>query len=221
MSSYFLYQNLNIKETEAMTEFLKIEIKNLINLLRTTEEEGFISKLEIPYLLRSLLQFPSQQQIVDEIIPSIEKTEVSDSKNKETCEVEMVIKQVLLILKQNSYPSYDKDYLLKAFKVLDSESKGFIDLHELFYLLTHFGNGFLKENIKEFERFSIENENDLLDDLPIVDDIQKKHDQYTTRKFYYENYIRKIDNDFNVKFKSLMSRFFVFLNEYNRIINKK
>ena len=57
------------------------------------------AKVEIPYILRSFLQFPSQLQIVNEIIPAIEKLETFVMKNKETCEIEAVIKYTIEILK--------------------------------------------------------------------------------------------------------------------------
>ena len=221
MSSYHLYQNLNLNEIEAMNSFLKVEITNLINLLKQNEKEGFIAKVEIPYIIRSFLQFPSQLQIVDEIIPAIEKLESTDQKDKETCEIEGVIKHIIIILKNNQYSSYDKDLLLKSFKTLDSDNKGYLDLHTMFYIFKGFGVNFSKENIKEMEKFCLENENDLLDPLPIMDDIQKKHDQYTTRKFYYENYVRKLEGDNKSKFKQILSKFFLFLSQYNQVINKK
>ncbi len=220
MSTYHLYQNLNQKEVEAMNNFLKVEITNLIHLLRQSEDEGFIAKVEIPYILRSFLQFPSQLQIVNEIIPAIEKLETYVMKNKETCEIEAVIKYTVEVLKSNTYSSYDKDLLLKAFKVIDADNKGYLDLHSLYYIFKNFGVNFSKDNIKEMENFLLENENDLLDPLPIVDDIQKKHDQYTTRRFFYENYVRKVEESNRNKFKGIMSKFFLFLSKYSKVLAK-
>ena len=162
MSSYFLYQNLNPINSELMNKFLKEEINEIITILRDEEDEGFISKVKIPYILRSFLQFPSQYQIVDEVIPAIEKIEVSDQKDKSTCEIDSVINQLLIVIRSNTYSSYDKDLLLKAFRVLDTDEKGFLDLHTMFYMFKNFGINFSKENLKEMEEFCVKNENDLL-----------------------------------------------------------
>lgn len=219
MSSYYLFQNLNQKESEAMNKFLTNEVTSLINLLRSHEIEGYIAKNEIPYIIRSFLQFPSQMQIVDEVIPAIEKIEVSDQKEKDVCEIDAVTKHVIAIIKANLYSSYDKDLLLKAFRTLDSDSKGYLDLHTMFYMLKNFGVSFTKENIKEMENYCLENENDLLEALPVVDENQTRHNQYTTRNFYYENYVRKVESDNKSKYRSLLVKFYQFLNQYNQIIN--
>ena len=199
-----------------MDEFIKTKVRLLCNVLafKDKENEGYVSKPEIPYILRSFLQFPSQQNIVDEVIPAIEKLETVSIKNMQNCQIEAIEKYMIDVLKKDTYSSYDKDYLYKAFKALDTNNEGFIDLHTMFYLFKNFGIKFTKQNIKDMEEFCIENENDLLEPLNIQiednSDSLKRHDQYTTRKFYYENYIRKIDMENKSRFNEIMSEFLAF-----------
>lgn len=44
-----------------------------------------------------------------------------------------------LVLKHNMYQSSDRDLLLEAFRLLDADKKGYLDLHTLFNLLKNFG----------------------------------------------------------------------------------
>lgn len=213
--SLSFYQNLNSKEAVVMDSFIKSKVKDLCNLLVSKEkdfQDGYIPKPEIPYIVRSFLQFPSQQNIVDDIIPAIEKLETNDQKIPQNCQIEAIEKYMVTLLRQNTYSSYDKDLLLKAFQTLDSTKLGFLDLHTMFYLLKNFGIKFNKQNIKDMEEFCLEYENDLLDPMPFEEnqEIPKKHDQYTTRKFFYENYIRKIDQDNRKRFNNLMNEYVLF-----------
>lgn len=214
------YQNLNSKESIIMDAFIKFKVNSLCNLLtaKDKDQDGYLPKPEIPYIIRSFLQFPSQQTIVDDIIPAIEKLETTDQKVPQNCEIEALEKYMISLLRANTYPSYDKEYLLKAFKVLDTTNQGFLDLHTMFYLFKNFGNKFNKQNLKDMEDYCLEFENDLLDPMPIEENQEtpKKHDQYTTRKFYYENYIRKIDQDNRKRFNSLMSEYNNFSNNYTK-----
>jgi Ca2+-binding EF-hand superfamily protein len=160
------------------------------------------------------LQFPSQQNIVDDIIPAIEKLETNDQKIPQNCQIEAIESYMVILLRNNTYSSYDKDHLIKAFKALDTTNTGYVDLHTLFYLLKNFGTKFDKKVLKDMEDFCLENENDLLDPMPFEENLEtpKKHDQYTTRKFFYENYIRKIDQDNRRRYNNLMSEYLTFVN---------
>jgi len=53
----------------------------------------FIS--EVPYLVRYFLQYPSQTQVVDEILPEIEKLDLDDKKGKEFVQLEAFEKHLL------------------------------------------------------------------------------------------------------------------------------
>lgn len=70
------------------------------------------------------------------------------------------------------------------------------------------------------EKFLLENETDFLESMKInKDDVSKeKHTQYTTRKFYYEAYVRKVLNDNKKHFTELMAEFKIFVDEFK---NKK
>lgn len=50
---------------------------------------------EVPYLVRYFLQYPSQTQVVDEILPEIEKLDLDDKKGKEFVQLEAFEKHLL------------------------------------------------------------------------------------------------------------------------------
>lgn len=49
----------------------------------------------MPYLVRYFLQYPSQTQVVDEILPEIEKLDLDDKKGKEFVQIEAFEKHLL------------------------------------------------------------------------------------------------------------------------------
>lgn len=219
--TYNFYKGLNFFESLTMDVFIKLKVKEICSSLSSKENQKdsdkYLSKPEIPYVVRCFLQFPSQQDIVNDVIPAIEKLETNHQKLPQNCEIEAIEKYMVDLLKKNTYASYDKDLVLKAYKVLDSNNEGYLDLRTILSLFKNFGlNKFSKQNLKEMEDFCIEYENDLLDPLPIEEnqDTAKKHDQYTNRKFYYENYYRKLEEDNNKRFKSLMDEFLNFKENY-------
>jgi hypothetical protein len=66
------------------------------------------------------------------------------------------------------------------------------------------------------EKFIIENETEFLEPLKMnVDEgVREKHTQYKTRKFYYENYIRKVLGDNKKHFESLLNEYKAYAQEY-------
>lgn len=152
--------------------------------------------------------------MVEEIIPEIEKLEFDDEKSKEHVQCVAAERHILSIIKARQYASYDNDYLLEAFRALDSDKSGYIDLHTLFRTFQQFGEKFIKEQISEMESYCVQNEVDILDQMPFVtienEKIQMKHTQYTSRKFYYENYLRKSIEESRRHFNGLLEEFIAF-----------
>jgi hypothetical protein len=81
-----------------------------------------------------------------------------------------------------------------------------------------YGVSLTKEQIKEMERFLVENETDFLEPLKLKSDTDNrpKQNQYTTRKFYYESYVRKVVIDNKKHFQSLIAEYKFFLEEYKK-----
>ena len=200
-------------EIPIMETFIRYKVRQIVSII-FKEYNGFIPRVEAPYLIRYFLQFPSQSQVVDEILVEISKLESSNDKSKELLEVEAFEKHLITILKTNKYSGYDKETLIEAFRILDNEKNGYLDLHTYYTFLKRYGITFTKEQIDEMESFLLKNDNELLESLGVQNDEVVKHKPTTTRKFYYESYVRKVLGDNEKHFEELMKEYKAFYEEY-------
>ncbi len=153
-------------EIPVMETFIKYKVRQIVSII-FKEFNGYIPRIEAPYLIRYFLQFPSQSQVVDEILVDIGKLESSNDKSKEFLEVEAFEKYLISILKTNKYSGYDKETLIEAFRILDNEKNGYLDLHTYYTFLKRYGITFTKEQIEEMESFLLLNDNELLESLGV------------------------------------------------------
>ena len=200
-------------EIPVMETFIRYKVRQIVSII-FKEYNGYIPRVEAPYLIRYFLQFPSQSQVVDEILVEISKLESPNDKSKELLEVEAFEKYLITILKTNKYSGYDKETLIEAFRILDNEKNGYLDLHTYYTFLKRYGITFTKEQIEEMESFLLKNDNELLENLGVQNDEVKKHKPTSTRKFYYESYVRKVLGDNQKHFEELMKEYKAFYDEY-------
>jgi Ca2+-binding EF-hand superfamily protein len=214
------FSNLLPLETPIMEAFIKVKVREIAGIFFKENENGFIPKTEIPYLVRYFLQYPSQTQVVDEIIPEVEKLETDVDRTAEVVQIEAFEKYLILILKNNTYPSYEKELLMECFRLLDANKVGYIDLHTYYTFIKSYGVTFSKDQIVEMEKFLLENETDFLEPAKIDKDTltKKKHTQFTTRKFYYESYVRKVVVDNKKHYDNLISDFKMFTEVVNKFL---
>jgi Ca2+-binding EF-hand superfamily protein len=200
-------------EIPIMETFIKYKVRQIVSII-FKECNGYIPRVEAPYLIRYFLQFPSQSQVVDEILVDIGKLESSNDKSKDFIEVDAFEKYLISILKTNKFAGYDKETLIEAFRILDNEKNGYLDLHTYYTFLKRYGITFTKEQIEEMQKFLLENDNELLESLGVQNDEVIKHKPTTTRKFYYESYVRKVLGDNQKHFEELMKEYKAFYDEY-------
>ena len=200
-------------EIPVMETFIRYKVRQIVSII-FKEFNGYIPRVEAPYLIRYFLQFPSNSQVVDEILVEISKLESSNDKSKELLEVDAFEKYLITILKTNKYSGYDKETLIEAFRILDSEKNGYLDLHTYYTFLKRYGITFTKDQIAEMESFLLKNDNELLEGLGVQNDEVAKHKPTTTRKFYYESYVRKVLDDNQKHFDELMKEYKQFYDEY-------
>ena len=200
-------------EIPVLETFIRYKVRQIVSII-FKEYNGYIPRVEAPYLIRYFLQFPSNSQVVDEILVEISKLESSNDKSKELLEVEAFEKYLITILKTNKYSGYDKETLIEAFRILDNEKNGYLDLHTYYTFLKRYGISFTKEQIEEMESFLLKNDNELLESLGVQNDEVKKHKPTSTRKFYYESYVRKVLGDNQKHFEELMKEYKAFYDEY-------
>lgn len=210
------FANLLPLDIPIMESFIKTKVQEIAGIVYKENTAGMIPKTEVPYLVRYFLQFPSQTQVVDEIIPEVEKLEGDVEKSKDEIVLEALEKYLIQILKLNQYPNYEKEILLEAFRVLDAERNGYIDLHTFYTFVKSYGVSFTKDQIAEMEKFLCENETDFLEPLKVKEYQRQKQNQYTTRKFYYESYVRKVVMDNKKHFDSLIGDFRIYMEVYKK-----
>ncbi|MCQ2817145.1 MAG: hypothetical protein MJ252_07760 [archaeon] len=119
------------------------------------------------------------------------------------------------LLKTNDYSGYEPEVLLEAFRTLDKEKNGYLDLYMLYSFLKTYGDPFSKDQREDMDKFVKDNESDLVD-LPRVnnDDNDNKAKTTTQRKFYYENYVKKVFEDNERHFQDLMEEYEAYKNEF-------
>ena len=201
-------------EIPIMENFIKYKTRQIVSII-FKEFHGYIPRVEAPYLIRYFLQFPSQSQVVDEILPEIEKLESTTEKSKDIIEIQAFEKHLIDILKLNKYSSYDKETLIEAFRVLDVEKKGYLDLHTFYSFIKNYGITFTKTQIEEMEKFLLENANEVFESLGTRNDEPIKHKQgITSRKFFYESYVRKVLSDDEKHFDSIIKEYKEYYDEY-------
>ena len=101
--------------------------------------------------MRYLLQFPSEAQIRDYIIEQLEGDEPSDFIKYEKFEPYM-----LQVLMTNEYEPNPAEHLLAAFRVLDPEGKGYIQVDVMEELLTTKGIHLRPREYKSFINFAVD-----------------------------------------------------------------
>ncbi|KRX07282.1 hypothetical protein PPERSA_06897 [Pseudocohnilembus persalinus] len=160
----------SITENSKQEEYLKQKIKETFSLFQKEHKLGQVENKEIPYIMRYLGQFPSEAQVRDSILPLIEQDEVSDYIKYEKFEPYM-----LKVLKEREFEPDDPDTLLAAFKLLDPDENGYIEVDMMRNFLEKEGIEFRKEETDQFISFATNKEPN-----PQV--------------IYYEDYISRLTN---------------------------
>merc|ERR1712151_933199 len=107
---------------------------------------GYVDKREIPYIMKYLLQFPSELQTRDYIITKLEDDEPSDN-----ISYDRFAPFMLDVLLNNEFEPASTEVLLTAFRKLDPKQTGRIPLDVLKELMMSTGIP-LRE--KEQDQFS-------------------------------------------------------------------
>ena len=103
----------NAMEKMKQIEYYKKLIADAFKII-DIEDKKYIDRKEVSYIMRYLLQFPSEAQIRDYIIDQLEGDEPSDYIKFEKFEPYM-----LNVLMTNEYEPNPAEHLLAAFRVLD------------------------------------------------------------------------------------------------------
>merc|ERR1719440_718700 len=127
--------------------------------------KGVCDVREIGTIVRHIGICPTEIELRD-LITEIEEEEPTGFIRFE--KFERMMSRVLL---ENQYPRDSEDKLLRAFRTLDPDNKGYVEAEKVRTLLTTHGERFSQEEIDDFLHFAVDAESGLL---------------------YYEDYVMQI-----------------------------
>uniref|UniRef100_A0A0G4I7G0 EF-hand domain-containing protein n=1 Tax=Chromera velia CCMP2878 TaxID=1169474 RepID=A0A0G4I7G0_9ALVE len=147
-------------------------------------DQGTILHEEVPAVFRYLGQFPSETEVVEKIIKEMQEGDPSVHATTYEAFESVMLKAIL----NHEYDPEDCDTLLMAFRVLDPERKGYIEVQQMRDYLASGSFGFRPKEITDFLEFA-------------------KDKDGPQDKIYYEDYVAKltdfVDNHLNSVFKAI------------------
>ena len=120
------------------------------------DKKGICDVREIGTIVRHLGICPTEMEL-RELITECEEEEPTGFIRFER--FERMMSRVLL---ENQYPRDSEDKLLRAFRTLDPDNKGFVEAEKVRTLLTTHGERFSQEEIDDFLSFAVDAETGLL-----------------------------------------------------------
>ena len=120
----------NTVERQRQEDFYREQVNAAFRII-DVDGRGFLDKREVSYLMRYLLQFPSEAQVRDYIIVKLEDDEPSQFVKQEKVEAFMVN-----VLMTNEFEPAPAEHLLAAFRIMDPDGTGKIRYDVLKELLT-------------------------------------------------------------------------------------
>jgi Ca2+-binding EF-hand superfamily protein len=131
----------NISEWEALTS---ARIREAFELFDKDKTEAVVQE-EVGTIMRYLGAYPTERQLVLDILPAMQNDEPTGFVNYSRFE-----KKMLDILRGKTLEPDSSDVLLQAFKVLDSEGNGYLSCEVMEHLLTTKGTAFRPKELDQF-----------------------------------------------------------------------
>ncbi|GBG27528.1 Calmodulin [Hondaea fermentalgiana] len=151
-----------VVEESATTKRHRENIKNAFLLFDKEGEERVVQE-DVRTVMRYLGQFPSDEEVEENILPTMQSDEPDAYVTLEKFEPRM-----LEIIEHNLYPAEAYDVLISAFRAVDTENVGYVEVEYFKELLKQMGTHPFKQ--KELESF-----------LNVSQDI-------SSGRIYYEDY---------------------------------
>ena len=168
------------QERQKHEEFYRAQIKKTWNIIDTAGQ-GHVDKREISYIMRYLMQFPSEMQVRDVIIVKLEDDEPS-----EYIKFEKFQEYMVGVLMTNDFAVATPEQLLAAFRALDPLGTGRIKKEIIQDLLTTKGIPLRKQECEPFLQFALDKTGNFIE---------------------YEDYVHKL-NDENERHLELLLKDF-------------
>uniref|UniRef100_A0A7S4C1G6 EF-hand domain-containing protein n=1 Tax=Chrysotila carterae TaxID=13221 RepID=A0A7S4C1G6_CHRCT len=116
------------------------------------ESKGTCDVREVCTIIRHLGICPTEIELRDMI------TEIEDEEPTGYVRFERFERMMCRIILENQYPRDSEEKLLRAFRTLDPDNKGYVEAEKLRTLLTTHGERFSQEEIDEFLSFAVDPE---------------------------------------------------------------
>ena len=158
------------KEKQLHISYLKKLIKEAW-LIIDHQDKGWIDRKEVSYLMKYLLQYPSEAQVRDYIIEQLEEDNPSDFVKYEKFEAYMVP-----VLMSNEFEPSPPEHLMAAFRCLDPEGKGYVRKDIAMNLLNSKGIAFRLKESKEFQNFALDKTGQFILYEEYIDKITKENE---------------------------------------------
>eukprot|EP00320_Phaeocystis_rex_P020233 CAMPEP_0119072190 /NCGR_PEP_ID=MMETSP1178-20130426/58205_1 /TAXON_ID=33656 /ORGANISM="unid sp, Strain CCMP2000" /LENGTH=162 /DNA_ID=CAMNT_0007054177 /DNA_START=27 /DNA_END=515 /DNA_ORIENTATION=- len=137
----------------------KLEVQKLVKeafSLFDKDSKGTCDVREIGTIVRHLGICPTEIELRDMI------TEIEEEEPTGFIRFEKFERMMSRILLENQYPRDSEDKLLRAFRTLDPDNKGYIEAVKLRNLLTTHGERFSQEEIDDFLTYASDAESGLM-----------------------------------------------------------
>lgn len=108
-----------------------------------------VPKEEVGTIMRYLGAYPSEEELITVILPSL-----SDDEETTVVKLDQFESFMLRVLLDRQYEPDSEEMILQAFKVLDPENRGYIDEHTMHELLTENEYAFRDKEWEDFCRIS-------------------------------------------------------------------
>lgn len=121
-----------------------IRIREVFELFDRDKSDSILQE-EIGTVMRALGAFPSEKQLVFDILPHL-----SDDENSGFVGYKNFEKKMLSMLANREYEPDTIDILLQAFRTIDKKNNGYIAAEELENLLSTRGTAFRSKELESF-----------------------------------------------------------------------
>ena len=126
----------------------KTKIRDAFDLFDETKSDSILEE-DVGTVMRALGAFPSERQLVTDVIPQL-----SEEEHPGFVMYRKFEKKMLSIMINHEYEPDTASILLQAFRTIDKENSGFISTEELQHLLSSGGTAFRSEELESFYAFA-------------------------------------------------------------------
>lgn len=138
--------NMELEEEKDTFPAERKKIKAAFGLF-DRDNKNVVVKEEIGTIMRYLGAYPTEEELVTDILPQIQDDEETQFVKYDRFEPFMV-----RVLVEKSYEPDSEEVILQAFKVLDPDNQGYIDEDTIVDLLTENEWAFREKEVEDFLR---------------------------------------------------------------------